>query len=208
MQAGLEDDEIKTAMEKLKDKTPGSVYEYLDLIKKNAEEKEREAEEAKVESTRKYREALKRQEEFQKNHLKRVKAKIAAVQDENRKRDEEFDEENQKGYDDVVINEPIRIRIFVQNEKRSIWVGFDKEATTKDLFDSVKKEYTKSFKLTDYYTGAEVVSGTQMLSNIFPNGSGMLEIDGTLQCMEMPKNLLVEKTQKIETETKDNSKSQ
>lgn len=164
MEAGLDDDEIKKAINTLEDFTPEAVYNYLNMLKEKEEKTQKEKEEQKLENERKNKEMLKKQAEWKKNQLRRVKTKISAAQDENRKREEEFDNETQKGYDDVVISEYFRIRIFNPEDKQSMWIGLKENATIKDLFNKVRDNYSKKFTLSNYASGKELKENDKNLS--------------------------------------------
>ncbi|OQS53763.1 hypothetical protein EHP00_1254 [Ecytonucleospora hepatopenaei] len=185
MEAGLDDDEIKKAINTLEDFTPEAVYNYLNMLKEKEEKTQKEKEEQKLENERKNKEMLKKQAEWKKNQLRRVKTKISAAQDENRKREEEFDNETQKGYDDVVISEYFRIRIFNPEDKQSMWIGLKENATIKDLFNKVRDNYSKKFTLSNYASGKELKENDKNLSEVFPSRTCMLELNGTLLSLDI-----------------------
>lgn len=187
MEAGLDDKEITTAMKAIKDKTPENVYKYLEDLKKKEEDAAKEKEKDAAENARKHKEMLKTQAEYKKNQLLRVKEKIRAAQEENRRKDQDFDAETQKGYDDVEIADFFKIRVHCPEESKSFWIGLNENATAVDLYNKVKESYAKTFKLANYNNGEEVKADDTKLDVLFPSRTCMLELNGRLNDITMPK---------------------
>ncbi|ORD94785.1 hypothetical protein ECANGB1_2354 [Enterospora canceri] len=184
LEAGLDETEIRDALAEIGDPTPENVYGHLQKLKKAEETEKARKEEATADANKKHKDMLKKQAEQKEMQLKRVKDKIKAAQDENRKKEDEFDKETQKGYEDVIIEEYYKVRVFLPTY-RSMFIGLDDGATAKDLFARIREENKKlegklgNFSLSKYGLRESVNEDDTPLLDVFGHTTCMLILEET-----------------------------
>ncbi|ELA41841.1 uncharacterized protein VICG_01193 [Vittaforma corneae ATCC 50505] len=169
--------EMSQILREIKKRDFESVLAYIEEVRKNQGTWQDNDKEKMMDELRKRNDMQKMEEERKEKYKQLLREKIAANRREQQIREEQENQTTKTEEKSIQIDAEVKIRILL-GDNQEIYLGFDNNATLKDLYERVASELGRtSFELSVFGVGSSVPVSDKLIVDQFSAKAVMLEMN-------------------------------